>query len=300
MKIKPFLSITDKDKDSNTVTIGLTDRYRITMKESDIEDKNFSRARLVGLTVSEHSSSIEDSRTLSYLSIFTDKPVSLLDNLRNTKVLVLGCGGLGSRLVIDLSSIGVQQITTTDPDCLDASNLSRMPYFNRCDIGKFKVKLIEKYISSISSCCHVSGHPVCSLEYAKTHDICEYDFIFVTADGNFGNFFDDIGPLLGKSKIPHMPIGYWESTLIAGPLLVGESLAKLRASNNSYARNIIQRDFIPPSVGFSNSIISGVAMNEFIKHISGGNSSILKKQWQMDLFNLKSKIVDIDCFGIGF
>ena len=290
MKLKPFLSITDKDKD--TVTIGLTDRYRITLPVSDIEGKKSERLRHLELAVLEESSKEEDSRTISYLSVFTDKPVTLLDDLRETKVLVLGCGGLGSRLIVELSGLGIKNIITTDPDQLDASNLARMPYFSENDIGKLKVELIEKYISSISSRCNVRGYPVCSLEYTKTQDIGDIDFVFVTADGHFGNFFEDIGPILSKAEIPHMPVGYWESTLIAGPLLISENLASLRASCSSYTRNIVQRDFIPPSIGFANSIVSGIAINEFVKHISGEQSSIRKKQWQMDVYNLKSKVID--------
>lgn len=292
MKLKPFLSVTGMSKD--TITIGLTDRYRITLPNSEIEDTKSERLRHLGLSISEDSLKEEDSRTISYLSIFTDKPASLLNFLRDTKVLVLGCGGLGSRIIVELAGIGVKNIITTDPDYLDSSNLARMPYFSEKDYGKLKVDLIKKYITGISPNCNVVGQPVCSLEYAKNQDISDVDFVFVTADGHFGDFFKDIGPLLSKAKKPHMPVGYWESTLIAGPLLIDENLADLRFSENSYTRSIVHRDFIPPSIGFANAIVSGVAINEFIKHIAEGESSIRKKQWQFDVFNLKSKIIDAD------
>jgi len=290
MRLKPFLSVTDTSED--TVTIGLTDRYRIDLSTSDTEDKELTRLSNLGLTISEDASKEEDSRTLSFLSIFTDKPVSLLEKLRRLKILVLGCGGLGSRLIVELTGIGIQNIATTDPDYLDDSNLARMPYFSASDIGKLKVELVEKYISGIAPHSNVVGYPVCSLEYAKTEDITDIDFIFVTADGHFGDFFDSIGPLLCEAKIPHMPVGYWESTLLAGPLLISENLARLRDSKYSYKRSVIQRDFIPPSIGFANSIVSGIAINEFVKHIAGNESSVRKKQWQMDVVNLKSKVVD--------
>ena len=56
--------------------------------------------------------------------------------IKNSKVLVIGMGGLGSPLVTYLASAGVCNIGIVDHDKVELSNLSRQTLFNLNDIGK--------------------------------------------------------------------------------------------------------------------------------------------------------------------
>lgn len=291
MRLKQFLSITDKTDAS--VTVGITDRYRISVSTKD-DVEYWARLKGASLTVEEEIYESRDTRTVSYLSIFDEKPASLLNRLRNLKILVLGCGGLGSRLILELASMGVGTIITTDPDTLDETNLARMPYFGVDDLGKNKTELITSLVSRLGLSSKVIGFPICGLEYCNSKRVGEFDFIFVTADGHFGNFLDHIGSLLAKSSIPHMPMGYWESTLVVGPVSIGKDLSKLRSHRKVYKRHIFQRDFTPPSIGFANSIVTGVAVNEMVKHFSNASTTLNMTQWQMDVFDLKTRLLRIE------
>lgn len=295
MKLKPFLGVVGQDESS--VTVGLTDRYCIAV-EKESNKEYWSRLDGAGLTINEEKYETVDSRTISYFSIFDKNPSSLLEKVRQLKVLVLGCGGLGSRLIIELSSLGVGTVVTTDPDILDETNLSRMPYFTKASLGEFKVELIESFVKKLDLPTKVIGLNVCGLEFCDKNNLDDFDFVFVTADGHFGNFLDSIGPILSRTMIPYLPTGYWESTLIVGPMAVGKDLSKLRTHKNVYKRDIIQRDFTPPSIGFANSIVVGVALNEMIKYFSATPMSLDLMQWQMDVFDLRSRLVRVSGFQL--
>ena len=68
----------------------------------------------------------------------------------NSKVLIVGLGGLGCPLLVYLANTGVGKIGIVDNDRVEVSNLNRQILFNASDIGKFKVNQAKKFINKIS------------------------------------------------------------------------------------------------------------------------------------------------------
>lgn len=62
----------------------------------------------------------------------------------NSKVLVIGCGGLGSAVIPLLAAAGVGQLTITDHDKVEPSNLQRQTHYNEQDIGLFKAQVMAE------------------------------------------------------------------------------------------------------------------------------------------------------------
>jgi molybdopterin/thiamine biosynthesis adenylyltransferase len=60
--------------------------------------------------------------------------------LEKQSVLVLGIGGLGSTVVINLLRLGVGRLFLVDYDVVDFHNLNRQLLYSRADLGKPKVE----------------------------------------------------------------------------------------------------------------------------------------------------------------
>ena len=62
----------------------------------------------------------------------------------NSKVLVVGAGGLGCPVIDTLSRAGVGTIGIADHDKVTLSNIHRQNLYNSEDVGKFKVDIVKK------------------------------------------------------------------------------------------------------------------------------------------------------------
>jgi molybdopterin-synthase adenylyltransferase len=80
---------------------------------------------------------------LKKIGIFGQKKI------KNSKVLIIGIGGLGCPLLTYLASSGVSNIGIVDDDKVEIGNLNRQILFNLHDIGKFKVDQAKKKIKKI-------------------------------------------------------------------------------------------------------------------------------------------------------
>ncbi len=72
------------------------------------------------------------------------------EKLLQTKVLVIGCGGLGNAAAVYLAASGVGELHLVDFDTVSVSNLHRQVFYSPDDVGKQKTAVLARYISSIA------------------------------------------------------------------------------------------------------------------------------------------------------
>ena len=70
--------------------------------------------------------------------------------LLNSKVLIIGIGGLGCPLLTYLAASGVGMIGIVDHDKVDLTNLNRQTLFSPNDLGKHKVDQAKKKIAVLN------------------------------------------------------------------------------------------------------------------------------------------------------
>ncbi|NND33623.1 MAG: molybdopterin-synthase adenylyltransferase MoeB [Saprospiraceae bacterium] len=70
--------------------------------------------------------------------------------LRNSKVVVIGAGGLGSPVLLYLAAAGVGTIGIIDADSVDHSNLQRQILYDSEDIGKRKVQVAAERVRQLN------------------------------------------------------------------------------------------------------------------------------------------------------
>ena len=72
------------------------------------------------------------------------------EKLQNAKIVIIGCGGLGSAAAVYLAASGIGNIHLVDYDKIDLSNLHRQVFYRRDQVGKSKAKILANYIEQIS------------------------------------------------------------------------------------------------------------------------------------------------------
>jgi hypothetical protein len=71
-----------------------------------------------------------------------------LRTLRETELVLVGCGGIGSNLAVLLASVGAGRLTLVDDDAVEASNLNRLLWATPSDIGRAKVVALAAHLES--------------------------------------------------------------------------------------------------------------------------------------------------------
>ena len=70
--------------------------------------------------------------------------------LRNSRVLAIGAGGLGSPVMVYLAAAGVGTIGVVDFDVVDESNLQRQIIHGQSDVGRSKAESARDSIKEIN------------------------------------------------------------------------------------------------------------------------------------------------------
>ena len=115
--------------------------------------------------------------------------------IQKSKVLVVGCGGLGSPVIDLLSRAGIGQIGIMDDDKVSLSNLHRQVMFTTKDIGQYKVRILEKKIDKINKSVKIKSYREKANEKNLEKILSGYDII-VDGTDNFKTKF-----LLNKFSI---------------------------------------------------------------------------------------------------
>ena len=108
--------------------------------------------------------------------------------IMNSKVLVVGAGGLGCPVIDYLSRAGVGNIGVVDNDKVNISNIHRQSLYNSKDIGKFKVNVLKQKIKLINPQVKIKTYKVRIEEKNIKKIFKSYDFI-VDGSDNFKTKF---------------------------------------------------------------------------------------------------------------
>ena len=102
--------------------------------------------------------------------------------LCGSKVLVVGCGALGSMVAMQLAGAGVGRLGLADYDTVDISNLQRQFFFNTDDSGKSKVELIAQRVKDLNPGTSVTVYKELITAAKAEKIIGDYDFIVDATD----------------------------------------------------------------------------------------------------------------------
>lgn len=135
------------------------------------------------------------SRQLSLPEIGVDGQAKL----RQSKVLVVGAGGLGSPVVLYLAAAGVGTIGVIDSDVVDRTNLQRQIIHTTDDINRSKVLSASEKLKRLNPNVEVLTYKMLFDVENATSLVTMYDFIIDATDNPGSKFLiNDICTKLGK------------------------------------------------------------------------------------------------------
>jgi adenylyltransferase/sulfurtransferase len=137
-------------------------------------------------------------RHLSLTEVGVEGQTRLLES----RVLLIGAGGLGCPLAQYLAAAGVGTIGIIDFDRIDASNLQRQVLYTTADIGRPKVEVARERIQAMNPDVEVHTHAVALNSENALKLFAEYDVI-VDGTDNFPTRYlsNDACVLLGKPNV---------------------------------------------------------------------------------------------------
>lgn len=98
------------------------------------------------------------------------------EKLKNAKILVIGCGGLGSPILLYLTAAGVGTIGIVENDKVDISNLQRQILYSSTAVGQEKISETVNRLSALNPLVKFNQYPTRlsaenALEIIKDYDI---------------------------------------------------------------------------------------------------------------------------------
>lgn len=190
--------------------------------------------------------------------------------LQESKVLVVGCGGLGSSIGVYLAASGIGQLHLVDFDTVDVTNLHRQVFYSLDDVGKYKSEVLADFIQRRAPFTNVTFSKESITKTNVIELISEYDIIIDGTDSLPTKYLlNDICVLQNK------PLVYGSLYKFDGYV----SVFNLKQENGSFSANL--RDAFPvmntdipncEEAGTLNAIVGMIAtaqVNEVLKIITG-------------------------------
>jgi molybdopterin-synthase adenylyltransferase len=118
--------------------------------------------------------------------------------LRQSRVLVIGAGGLGSPAAFYLAAAGIGTLGIVDPDNVELSNLQRQILHATADIGRQKVESAKAKLNNLNPDTEIKTYPVRFDADNAAAMAADYNFI-VDGSDNFDTKFlvNDVAIQLG-------------------------------------------------------------------------------------------------------
>lgn len=108
--------------------------------------------------------------------------------LRASRVLVVGCGGLGVPVISYLAGAGIGRLGLVDGDRLEPSNLHRQTMYALADVGELKAELASARVRALNPDVDVHTYPVRLDATTAPEIIGQYDLVIDCTD-NFSTKF---------------------------------------------------------------------------------------------------------------
>ncbi|MBC7119595.1 MAG: HesA/MoeB/ThiF family protein [Methanobacteriaceae archaeon] len=201
--------------------------------------------------------------------------------LKNAKVAVIGCGGIGGAAIEMLARMGVGSLSIVDKDAFSISNINRQVMSDFHNIGKSKVTVTRERIQKINPFIKIEAFN-CEVDEDNVDTIIESSDVVIDAMDNIISRVI-VSRECRRSKIPfihgavHASMG--QVTVFGDGTPSYEEVFKLPSRGlklTSEVKEKVQRleSEIPPVIGPAPNIVGCIESFEALKLLTGKGSVI--------------------------
>lgn len=212
--------------------------------------------------------------------------------LKNTRVLVVGAGGLGCPVLLYLTAAGVGTIGVIDPDVVDLSNLQRQVLYTTDEVGKPKAKIAVNHLNRLNPDITFDTYTM-ALDGSNARGIIESYDIIVDCTDNFKVRYlvNDVCVTLGKPFV-YGAIHRFEGqvAVLNADLGNGQRGPTYRCLFPEYPNDIEIPNCNDTGVlGVLPGVIGTYQANEVIKLITGIGQSLTEHLLMVDLLTMNQQ-----------
>ena len=212
------------------------------------------------------------------------------EKIKNSKVLVVGAGGLGCPVALYLAAAGVGTIGLIDFDVVDLSNLQRQVLYSEKDVGKSKVHMAKERLVQLNSNVNV----ICiedMLDDTNATEIFEKFDIIVDACDNFDTRYviSDTCVKLGKPHVYGAIYEFYGQVVVLGG--DGPCLRCINPEPPKQGKIIDAKDV--GVFGAIPGVIGSLQACEVLKLITGCGKSLKGRMIFIDMLNMNFDEVEI-------
>ena len=135
--------------------------------------------------------------------LLSDVGIEGQEKILNSKVLIIGVGGLGAPVALYLAAAGVGTLGLVDGDVVDMSNLQRQVIHFTPDVNKPKVLSAKEKIAHINPDVKVVTYQERVFASNITHIIKDYDFVIDGTDNFPAKFLINDACVFEKKPFSH-------------------------------------------------------------------------------------------------
>ena len=203
--------------------------------------------------------------------------------LKQSKVCVVGVGGLGNPIVTRLAAMGVGKLRIVDRDVIELSNLHRQTMFNEDDVGQVKVETAAKKLRKLNPEIVVEELPISINDYTALDVVDGCDVVVDALDSVDARYA--LNKACIEKKIPFVTgaaVGVTGQSFTILPK-VSACYHCLFPSLDEDSMPTCSIEGVHPSIL---SIVGGIEVSEAVKIITGKEPSLKNKVLHVDLENL--------------
>ncbi|MEY3903086.1 MAG: Sulfur carrier protein ThiS adenylyltransferase [Pseudomonadota bacterium] len=220
------------------------------------------------------------SRNALFFSLMGEaQPSRSQQRLSESTVAVIGCGGIGNAVALQLATAGVGRMFLVDFDTIELSNLTRQFVFKEQHVGEKKIEVLARELSERNSGIDIYTTELDLSEENATSQLPDANLWVLSADSPSELLFW-VNRESVLRNIPYINVGYCADIAIWGPLVVPKQTgchecskvyASFKSDDPSFTELLkkVNGRHRPASSGPINQMAAALAARDIMNFLTG-------------------------------